>query len=187
MVTHVQAGHRVLRGDHGSILLDGIDIRVAHLRSLRKQIGIATLIYIGDSDDNYPMSVYDTDSPVGPTGVAPIRLGLGDHAFTVYDALQPYMKNTKIEDCLSASGSLPISPNFSLVIFAAYGTKMELFSQHHNLVEATLSQVEAPSDTVYMTDAAQFQSANGGANVFYLYADKVESAARSLLQLEASA
>jgi prepilin-type N-terminal cleavage/methylation domain-containing protein/prepilin-type processing-associated H-X9-DG protein len=59
-----------------------------------KQIGTATMLYINDYDDTFPQSVYDVQSPN-------IRFGVLDQAFTVYDALAPYMKNVAILVCPS--------------------------------------------------------------------------------------
>jgi len=53
------------------------------------QLGIATMIYIDDFDDTYPMCVYDTQS----MALVPGSL---DHVAVVYDELMPYMKNTGI-------------------------------------------------------------------------------------------
>ncbi len=54
-----------------------------------RQLGIATLMYNTDSDDTYPMSVYDTQSPV-------LIPGTFHRIATVYDELLPYMKNINI-------------------------------------------------------------------------------------------
>ena len=126
-----------------------------------RQIGLATLQYVQDNDETF--FPWEEQDPLQ----AGIRFwdGYRDFAHQKFDAgagfLQPYMKNTQIEDCLSAAGSVPVSTNFSNEIFAAYGTNMELFAQNHALVAATLAQIQAPSDTVYMADAAQFSTANG--------------------------
>ncbi|MEO7715080.1 MAG: DUF1559 domain-containing protein [Capsulimonas sp.] len=124
-----------------------------------RQIGLATLQYVQDNDETYfPWQEND------PFGVK-FWDGYRDFAHSKYDAtagfLQPYMKSTQIEDCRSAAGSLPVGTNFSNEIFAAYGTNMEMFARDHMLVSATLAEVKAPSDTVYMADAAQFQTPNG--------------------------
>ncbi len=68
------------------------------------QIGLATMIYLDDFDDNYPMSVYDIDSPVIPgLNIAPLRPGSGDRVMTVYDELIPYMKNVQMLVCPSST------------------------------------------------------------------------------------
>lgn len=54
-----------------------------------KQIGLGVLLYINDSDDTYPMSVYDTQSPY-------LVPGSGDIVATVYDAIMPYMKSPQL-------------------------------------------------------------------------------------------
>lgn len=47
-----------------------------------KQLGTATLLYLVDSDDAYPMSIFDQVS---------VKLipGSGDKVFTIYDAILP--------------------------------------------------------------------------------------------------
>ncbi len=134
-----------------------------------KQIGLSTLLYIGDSDDNYPMSVYDTDSPVGPTGVAPIRLGLGDHAFTVYDALQPYMKNSQILICPSNVPGVDfggkILPSVGLrpygtFRYASYAPNFAVFNDPalaivfgQKQIITNQSAIPKPTDTIMFYDA----------------------------------
>ena len=59
-----------------------------------KQIGTATQIYLGDSDDNNPMVAYTTDG----NGQIP---GTGSNMYSVFDALQPYTKN---KDMFSSPG-----------------------------------------------------------------------------------
>ncbi len=54
-----------------------------------KQIGIAVMLYINDSEDTYPMSVYDTQSNY-------LVPGSGDVVGTVYDSIMPYMKSAQI-------------------------------------------------------------------------------------------
>src|SRR5215468_7141491 len=54
-----------------------------------KQLGIATMIYLSDYDDTYPMSVYDTQSAV-------LTPGSFHKVATVYDEIMPYMKNVQI-------------------------------------------------------------------------------------------
>jgi prepilin-type N-terminal cleavage/methylation domain-containing protein/prepilin-type processing-associated H-X9-DG protein len=124
-----------------------------------RQIGLATLQYVQDNDETYfPWQEKD------PTGVK-FWDGYRDFSHNKYDAtagfLQPYMKSTKIEDCVTAAGSLPVGTSFATEIFAAYGTNMELFSRNHVLICATLAEIQAPSDTLYMADAAQFQVPDG--------------------------
>ncbi|HWD40775.1 MAG TPA: prepilin-type N-terminal cleavage/methylation domain-containing protein [Fimbriimonas sp.] len=54
-----------------------------------KQIGIATMLYINDYDDTYPMSVYDTQSPYLIPGSLHV-------VATVYDEIIPYMKSAAL-------------------------------------------------------------------------------------------
>jgi prepilin-type N-terminal cleavage/methylation domain-containing protein/prepilin-type processing-associated H-X9-DG protein len=70
-----------------------------------KQLGVATLLYLGDYDDMYPQSVYSLDAPLNPVfGVGILVPGSNDRVFTVYDAIKPYMKNQGIIIC---TGNLP--------------------------------------------------------------------------------
>lgn len=70
-----------------------------------KQLGTATILYLGDYDDTYPQSVYSLDAPLNPTyGVGILIPGSNDRAFTCFDAMMPYMKNVGIMVC---SGNQP--------------------------------------------------------------------------------
>jgi prepilin-type N-terminal cleavage/methylation domain-containing protein/prepilin-type processing-associated H-X9-DG protein len=65
-----------------------------------KQLGVATLMYLGDYDDMYPQSVYSLDAPVNAAfGVGILMPGSNDRVFTVFDAIMPYMKNQGILVC----------------------------------------------------------------------------------------
>lgn len=65
-----------------------------------KQLGTATLIYLGDYDDMYPQSVYSLDAPINPVlGVGIVVPGSNDRVFTCFDAVMPYMKNQGILVC----------------------------------------------------------------------------------------
>ena len=121
-----------------------------------RQIGLATLQYQQDNDETfYPWLENDQFG---------IKFwdGYRDYAHQKFDAgagfLQPYMKNTQIMDCMTAAGSLPIDTNFSNEIFAAYGTNMTLFIGTAGYNSVTLAAIQAPSDTIYMADAAGFDS-----------------------------
>lgn len=59
-----------------------------------KQNGIAVLMYNTDFDGNFAQSVYTTDGPGGFLIPA-----MGYHAFTIYDAVLPYTKNSDIFTC----------------------------------------------------------------------------------------
>src|SRR3569623_1771022 len=58
-----------------------------------KQFGSGTMLYVQDYDEYYPMSLYNTN--VG-----------GKKAFSVYDALQPYIKNSGVLACPSESQAI---------------------------------------------------------------------------------
>jgi prepilin-type N-terminal cleavage/methylation domain-containing protein/prepilin-type processing-associated H-X9-DG protein len=55
-----------------------------------KQFGVATMLYVQDYDETYPMSIY------------PAFVNGGIRPFTVFDAVLPYMRNTGILMCPSS-------------------------------------------------------------------------------------
>ncbi len=133
-----------------------------------KQIGTSTMLYINDYDDVFPQSVYDMDS-------TNIQFGGGDRAFTVYDALMPYMKNTGILTCpsnmpgINFAGTEPTSILSSVGLraagafkFASYAPNFTVFEdpalaadygvqQYAQVVNAT--SLSKPADTVMFFDA----------------------------------
>jgi prepilin-type N-terminal cleavage/methylation domain-containing protein/prepilin-type processing-associated H-X9-DG protein len=66
-----------------------------------KQLGVATLLYLGDYDDNYPQSAYSLDTTTFISGVGVLLPGSNDRVFTQFDAVMPYMKNVDILVCPS--------------------------------------------------------------------------------------
>lgn len=66
-----------------------------------KQQALATLIYVNDSDDQFPQSVYDENNPNMGAAAA------GDLIFSVYDAILPYSKNTQIFQCPDNLKAIP--------------------------------------------------------------------------------
>jgi prepilin-type N-terminal cleavage/methylation domain-containing protein/prepilin-type processing-associated H-X9-DG protein len=81
-----------------------------------KQLGLATVMYVTDYDDIFPQSVYDVQS-------SNIRLGSGDQAFTVYDALMPYMKNTAIMVCPANSPGINFAGTEATSILSSVGLR----------------------------------------------------------------
>jgi prepilin-type processing-associated H-X9-DG protein len=74
--------------------------------------------------------------------------------------LQPYMKNTQIEDCPTAAGLAPFTIDLAngIPVWAAYGVNMTLMPINSNNYYAGLpiAAVDAPADTVFMGDAIGF-------------------------------
>lgn len=145
--------------------------RQASCESNLRQVGLATMQYMQDNDDMiYPWNeaganlagvmFWDVfwDFSAGPPVARP------NQGF-----LQPYMKNTQIEDCPTASGEVPFNSNNVMEPWAAYGTNMNLMpitqGVYSGLAEA---QIAAPSDTVYMADAAGLSYTGGLVRVNYL-------------------
>lgn len=96
-----------------------------------KQIATATLLYNADYDSTFAQSVYTTDGPGG--ALVP---GMGYHAFTVYDAVLPYSKNSDIFIDPAAQKAIPwkqILTGFGLVpaqnlTYASYAPNFALFA-----------------------------------------------------------
>ena len=63
-----------------------------------RQLGTATMLYLGDYDDNYPQSLYATNGIIASPSCQVYVLGsmANQPIFTLYDALIPYMKNVDI-------------------------------------------------------------------------------------------
>lgn len=68
-----------------------------------KQLGVSTLLYLGDYDDNYPQSAYSLDTKTYVGNIGLLIPGSGDRVFSQFDAVMPYMKNTGILVCPSNS------------------------------------------------------------------------------------
>lgn len=64
-----------------------------------RQNGLAVLMYLNDSDDTFPQSIYSTSTPTGV--VQP-----GATVFSVFDAVIPYTKNIDIFTCPSAKDAI---------------------------------------------------------------------------------
>lgn len=96
-----------------------------------KQNGIAVLMYNTDYDGLFAQSVYTTDGPNGWLIPA-----MGFHAFTVYDAITPYTKNSEIFTCPEAPQAInwkKILAGFGLVpagnlVYASFVPNFSLFT-----------------------------------------------------------
>lgn len=95
-----------------------------------KQVGLSTLIYAADSDDTYPMSAYIKP----PEGGDPRPV-----VFSIYDAVQPYMKNVKIfispsdnppQDWKLRLNGLNLTNPQGGLQFASYAPNLGLFGEN---------------------------------------------------------
>jgi prepilin-type N-terminal cleavage/methylation domain-containing protein/prepilin-type processing-associated H-X9-DG protein len=117
-----------------------------------KQLALGVLMYVQDYDETFPRSIY-----IQPAAPAPI-------AFSVYDAIQPYLKNIQIMNCPSYSPGLnwrarmaPLqSPTFQYV---GYVPNLGLFADDLCAVGApgkqsvnALAVLDAPVDTIMFFD-----------------------------------
>ncbi len=95
-----------------------------------KQIGLSTLMYASDFDDYYPMSAYI--KPPETPDPRPV-------VFSVYDAVQPYMKNMKIflspadsppQDWLARLNGLNLTTPQGGLTKASYAPNLGLFGEN---------------------------------------------------------
>jgi prepilin-type N-terminal cleavage/methylation domain-containing protein len=95
-----------------------------------KQIGLSTLMYAGDFDDVYPMSAY-IKAPEAPDP-RPV-------VFSIYDAVQPYMKNVQLfvspadgqkQDWKLRLNGLNLTNPQGGVQFASYSPNLGLFGEN---------------------------------------------------------
>ena len=128
-----------------------------------KQQATASLLYVNDYDDQFPMSVYDENRPV---------FGLhqpGDKIFSVYDSVLPYSRNKDIFICpgdtvkikwkliLLASGGLVSSNNLE---FASYAPNFAVFT------DPAIASYPPFSMSVPTTNATSFADP-AGTTLFY--------------------
>jgi prepilin-type N-terminal cleavage/methylation domain-containing protein/prepilin-type processing-associated H-X9-DG protein len=117
-----------------------------------KQLALGVLMYVQDYDETFPMSVY-----VLPATPAPI-------AFSVYDAIQPYLKNIQIMNCPSYSPGLnwrarvaPLqSPTFQFVgyvpNFGLFADNLCLAGKTRKQSVNTLAALDVPVETTMFFD-----------------------------------
>src|SRR5688572_20280773 len=136
--------------------------RQASCMSNLRQIGLAMMQYTQDSDDTlFPwlqfggswLNFWDgrVEFAAGPPKFEP---GQG--------LLQPYMKNTQIQDCPTAAGVVeprPFDLSKGIPVWTAYGPNMNLFpnnSATNTYTGLPMAEVQASADTVFLADAAEF-------------------------------
>ena len=139
--------------------------RSASCLSNNKQSALATLMYVQDYDETFPMSLYMT---VDTGGLC---------VFSFYNALQPYQKNAQIMQCPSkpqavdfvagwavvssvtglpplCAGSPPIrylSYNFNYAVIEN-GSPSNIFGVNSNRAVKTLASFEYPVETALISD-----------------------------------
>jgi prepilin-type N-terminal cleavage/methylation domain-containing protein/prepilin-type processing-associated H-X9-DG protein len=131
--------------------------RQASCMSNLRQVGIATLMYTEDYDETlFPWMSFSS------TGIWSWD-GFMDFSTMTYYAnqgyLQPYMKNTQIEDCPTALGLAPFAIDLAngIPVWAAYGMNTNLISMASGkYIGIAMAAISAPADTVYMADAIKF-------------------------------
>ncbi|MBB6049360.1 DUF1559 domain-containing protein [Armatimonas rosea] len=74
--------------------------RSASCLSNQKQIGLAVLQYVQDYDETFPPAAYMGPRPLATTTPVALPAG-GPSVITIYDLMQPYMKNVDIFNCPS--------------------------------------------------------------------------------------
>lgn len=120
--------------------------------SNQKQCAISTILYASDYDDYFPMSAY-IQAPVPPDP----RL----RVFSVYDAVEPYMKNNGVFNCASYSpgidwknrvetapplpGALTTAGTFQ---YAGYVPNLGVFGESFCALPIAALRVYTPTTTV---------------------------------------
>jgi prepilin-type N-terminal cleavage/methylation domain-containing protein/prepilin-type processing-associated H-X9-DG protein len=128
--------------------------RQASCMSNLRQIGIATLMYAQDYDERLflPSYIIPGSNPTYPLpGTFRPERGL----------LQPYMKNTAIQNCLSTAAN---PGNNTLTQVIGYGLNQDylfLRDASFNVVPVSLAAVRNVAETVLMADTAGFGGSAG--------------------------
>jgi prepilin-type N-terminal cleavage/methylation domain-containing protein/prepilin-type processing-associated H-X9-DG protein len=132
-----------------------------------KQIGLGILQYVQDNDETYFLDGYSTGS--GSNQQFHYWFASSTYPFTSGDPsgglIQPYMKNTQIQDCPSdvkplngpvasvySGTSIGYGMNYWGLFCPNYIGNASSAAQVTEVRAATLAQVQAPSDTILMAD-----------------------------------
>jgi prepilin-type N-terminal cleavage/methylation domain len=126
--------------------------RQASCMSNLRQIGLATLQYAQDYDETLFLREYAiANDPVYNYQVWSAKRRIADNTWDrTQGVLQPYMKNTDIQMCLSANG-LPAGSTTSDGLGYGYNQSYLLPSAAYS---APLGDIDAPAETVWMADTA---------------------------------
>ena len=136
--------------------------RQASCMSNLKQIGLASLQYSQDYDETiFPWLMAD---PLGVKmwdGLTDFSVGYPPAYVPEKGFLQAYMKNTQIQDCLTAAGIVPFEvdvPN-GIPVWTAYGVNMILMplDESGTFSGLAIADVQSPADTAFMADTMEFK------------------------------
>lgn len=134
--------------------------RQASCMSNLRQVGIATLLYIQDYDETlFPWLEGDMMGIRAWDGYTDFSAGFPPVYRANEGFLQPYMKNTQIEDCPTAAGLAPFTIDLAngVPVWAAYGVNMLLMPITSGTYSGlAMASVQQPADTVFMADAIRF-------------------------------
>jgi len=142
--------------------------------SQTKQIGLGTLIYCNDYDDNEPLMEIGGQPGFDPSpdGPAPTMVfvfwfggvGLdfnnpskGWQIEPTYGLLYPYMKDQAIMACPSATVPMDLDGGLQHAFNLGYGVNYNVIGPPFDLGgngSATTTQMSAPADTILLSDAA---------------------------------
>jgi prepilin-type N-terminal cleavage/methylation domain-containing protein/prepilin-type processing-associated H-X9-DG protein len=138
--------------------------RQASCMSNIRQIGIATMMYTQDYDETlFPWMLSDPRGLLAWDGLTDFSAGFPPKYHPEQGLLQPYMKNTLVEDCPTANGLAPFAVDLAngVPVWVAYGVNMLLMpaqSGSSGLVYTGMSMARAqsPANTVFLADAVDF-------------------------------
>jgi prepilin-type N-terminal cleavage/methylation domain-containing protein/prepilin-type processing-associated H-X9-DG protein len=139
-----------------------------------KQTGTATLMYVQDYDETFPLSIYLAAQNGSPC------------TFTFYNALSPYQKSADIMRCASnpqaldlpaawAAHGLPaVCNNGSPIRFLSYVYNFSIFEEGNpNALfggggdpPTSLAEIEFPVETAMVYDGTLLAQSGGGCNLF---------------------
>lgn len=152
--------------------------RQASCMSNLKQVGLAMIQYSQDYDETlFPYFIADGCGVKRWDGFTDFCAGFPPTFRPEQGFLQPYMKNTQIQDCPTASGVIPFEidiPN-GIPAWTAYGVNGNTtpYDDKAKIYDGLpLASVQAPSETVYMGDTVGFKNNPVGA----LYRNNILSA-----------
>ncbi len=138
-----------------------------------KQTGTATLMYVQDYDETFPLSIYLSYSPVC--------------TFTFFNAVNPYQKNADIMKCPSNSQALNLDAGFARVglppgCTGSAGNLRQLSYQYNYSIfeegrpnaifggggdpPTTLADIEWVVETAMVYDGNLLWQGSGGCNLF---------------------
>jgi prepilin-type N-terminal cleavage/methylation domain-containing protein/prepilin-type processing-associated H-X9-DG protein len=138
-----------------------------------KEVGIATLLYLNDYDDTYPLDSYFTFTSTAYTAYfwwGGFQYGIpgftGPTYSSSYGLLYPYMKNQPIYGCPSSQGLLTeLNPGETYLYPLGYGTNLNLMVNENfsgPTVAVNASSVSSAAETVLVADCGGIYTQPGG-------------------------